>query len=191
MVLGEAFIRTIPPAAPSEMLLAGVEALLVDDGFQIRSTLSQGALSTAESFLSWSKVNDTEFTSFSTDIVHDLEAVFSRVPSTLRLKVQREKMWGYYHTVRSSVHYRQKWCRALEKIPGCESSPIFYQYITDNIFRQLVKIRFPLSTGIPSTHQHGTDLSEGCWGEPTQESGHPQMSAASPKPSLGYRSTTK
>ena len=79
-------IRTIPPAAPSEMVLAGVEALLVDDEFQIRSTFLQGALSTAESFLSWSKVNDTEFTSFSTDIVGDLEAVFSRIPFALRHK---------------------------------------------------------------------------------------------------------
>ena len=155
--LGEVLIRIIPSTAPSEMLHTAVRELLADEEFKIRSSLSRSAVSTAASFLSWSEVNDNTFKSFSTEIVCDLEVAFSHVTSTLRHRVQREKMWGYYHVVRSSLPFRQKWIGILEKIPGCEPSPIFFQYVTDNMFRQLLKIRFPITT-VQSTHQHSGGL---------------------------------
>lgn len=88
----------------------------------------------------------------------DPEAVFSRVRFTVGNRVQREKLWGYYHTVRSLVSFRQKWIGVLESIiPGCTPSPIFFQYVTDKIFLQLLKIHLPLTTVQP-VHQQSCEL---------------------------------
>ena len=43
-------------------------------------------------------------------------------------------------------------------IPGCKSSHIFYQYLTDNIFRQLIKIKFPADATVQPANQYNVDL---------------------------------
>ena len=43
-------------------------------------------------------------------------------------------------------------------IPGCKPSPIFYQYLIDNIFRQLIKIKFPTNATVQPANQYSVDL---------------------------------
>ena len=76
----------------SEMLLAAVEALLADNGFSVNSSLSEDAVTSATLFRSWGNANSIMFESVATEIVCELEAIFTKYSSTLRLKVQREKM---------------------------------------------------------------------------------------------------
>ena len=139
------------------MMLLAVKDLLADKGFEITSSLSTTAVSTAKTFFSWCEENGAECQSFSTEILSDLQSVFSRIKSTVRPRVQREKMWGYYHIVRSSLLFRQKWIIVIDNIPGGTPSPIFFQYVTDKIFRQLVKIRSPVET-LRSTHHNRDEL---------------------------------
>ena len=50
-------------------------------------------------FRSWGNANSIMFENVATEIVCELEAIFTKYSSTLRLKVPREKMWAYYHIV--------------------------------------------------------------------------------------------
>ena len=98
------------------------------------------------------------FENVTTEIVCDLEAIFTKHSSTLQLKVQREKMWCYYRIVWSSVSFKQKWLNVLQMIPGSKPAPIFYQYLIDNIFRQLIKIKFPTNATVQPANQYSVDL---------------------------------
>ena len=60
--------------------------------------------------------------------------------------------------VRSSPSFKQKWLNVLQMIPGCKSSPIFYLYLTDNIFQQLIKIKFPTDATVQPANQCSVDL---------------------------------
>ena len=60
--------------------------------------------------------------------------------------------------VRSSLSFKQKWLNVLQMIPGCKSSPTFYQYLTDNIFRRLIKIKFPADATVQPANQYSVDL---------------------------------
>ena len=60
--------------------------------------------------------------------------------------------------VRSSLCFKQKWLNVLQMISGCKSSPTFYQYLTDNIFQQLIKIKFPANATVQPANQYSVDL---------------------------------
>ena len=59
--------------------------------------------------------------------------------------------------VRSLLSFKQKWLNVLQMIPGCKSS-IFYQYLTDNIFQQLIEIKFPADATVQPANQYSVDL---------------------------------
>ena len=65
--------------------------------------------------------------------------------SSVRIEVQREKMWGNYHSVPASCSYRERWIKLLQQIPECEACPIFYQFLTNHIFKNLIKQHFPVA----------------------------------------------
>ena len=99
------------------------------------------------------------FENVATEIVCELEAIFTKYSSTLRLKVPREKMLSHCSMiVRSSLSFKQKWLNVLQMIHGCKSSPIFYLYLTDNIFQQLIKIKFPTDATVQPANQCSVDL---------------------------------
>ena len=75
-----------------------------------------------------------EFDGFALQLVSELETAFW--PSSgghKRMKVQREKMWGQYHLIRSSAVFRERWFGILQLLHGCHPCPVFYQYVTDNV----------------------------------------------------------
>ena len=43
-------------------------------------------------------------------------------------------------------------------IPGCKPAPISYKYLIDNIFRQLIKIKFPTNATVRPANQYSDDL---------------------------------
>ena len=56
---------------------------------------------------------------------------------------QREKLWGSFHRLRSCPSYKTFWSRFLQS-RDCEADPIFYQYVSDSVFKELVKKHYPL-----------------------------------------------
>ena len=88
---------------------------------------------------SQSAENKPCFDGFASQLVSELETALQ--PSSggyKRLRVQREKMWGQYHLIRSSAVFRERWLGILQPLHGCTPCPVFYQYVTD-VFKQLIK----------------------------------------------------
>ena len=129
----------------SEMFLKAVEKILEDDGFRIPSPLAAAARETAASLLTWCQnpANQQALSTFSALLVAKLEPAFAQ--SGRKLQVQREKMWGTYHAIRSSDEFHSSWVRLLQESLGCAACPIFYWYVTDKVFWSLLVMHFPVT----------------------------------------------
>ena len=53
-------------------------------------------------------------------------------------------MWTSYHSVRTSESYLSDWQAFLQKSDNVFVSSIFCQYIGDYVFKQLIKLHYPL-----------------------------------------------
>ena len=134
------------------MFVIGVEKVLEDDGFQIPSPLAVAARETATTVLAWCRDpgNEQALSTFSSQLVSKLQVAVSQ--QARKLQTQREKMWGMYHSIRSSDDFRTSWEKFLHESPGCEACPIFYQYVTDKVFKRLIFMYFPVAQS-----EHHTD----------------------------------
>ena len=130
---------------PCERLKAAVMAVLEDDGFSLPSELARKARATATRVLTWSSEpnNLPMLTAFARELLQLLEeCLTSRQPS----QSQREKMWEAYHKLRTSAVFKSLWVRFLDTSTAGEACPIFYQYVTDKLFKASIMQHFPVST---------------------------------------------
>ncbi len=120
--------------------------LLADEGFQLPSSLASAAQKTAKKVQAWCRnpASQQALTAFSTKLVTQLESAFTSTAT--KFQARKEKMWGNYHTIRASDKFSSGWKQFLQESPGCEACPIFYQYITDKIFKRLIEIRYPVAS---------------------------------------------
>ena len=63
-------------------------------------------------------------------------------------------MWGTFHQLRCSQSFRAMWNSFLTKTLAVDACPIFYQYITDTFFRNMIKQQFQLTN---QEEQGGSD----------------------------------
>lgn len=79
--------------------------------------------------------------------------------SLVAVRHKQEQMWGYYHCLRTSPEYQMLWESFLLNVQE-PANPTFFQHITDIVFRELVKVEFPVNevskkpvdTSPPPTH---------------------------------------
>ena len=138
------------------MFLAAVEAVIKDEGFTVPSPLAVNAVKCATELLKWSHKEDNRgsLDNLASKLATTLE---SAIFSSIHLKVQREKMWGQYHAVRSSEHFQEFWSEVLQNVQGCNTCPIFYQFVTDHVFRKLLRLHFPVNK-LPDTAHNSSPL---------------------------------
>ena len=87
--------------------------------------------------------NQPKLNSFAKQLTTDLKGCF--VSSGKIEKHRRERMWGKYHRLRTSDSFRLQWSTFLQESVSAQASwPTFYQYITDVIFKELIKQQFPI-----------------------------------------------
>ena len=130
--------------ASSELLRTAVQMVLKDVGFDIPSEPARRARALGEKYLEWCQEdkNERDFQLFSEDLVKDVEACFTSLPTA---KARRERMWERYFKYRSSSEFTHKWkdhLSAVEESP----SPLFYQFITDVIMEHLIRKHFPVTS---------------------------------------------
>lgn len=83
------------------------------------------------------------------------EAAVQKVVSALASCIgRRDKMWGLFHQTRTSSKFITTWEGLMVLTLHKVASPVFYQYITDDIFKQLVKQQYPL----PATSMEARSL---------------------------------
>ena len=130
------------------LLAKGVQALLKDESFALKTEPAMAARKIAEHLCDWIPGHQDEVSQFEAKLVDSLSTCMqSRAKSQ---KVRREKMWTRYHTLRTSTTYHTEWQVFLTSRASISAvSPMFYQYVCNFIFKELIFEHFPIteSTG--------------------------------------------
>jgi len=142
---GEHFYHTLEW---NEMFKSALQAILVDDGFKFPSDPARRALHIAAQLLSWcgDTANEDALTSF-VSLVFEL---FDRCISCTKQMVSHtkimEKIWGMFHQEHCLSSYRSSWSAFLATSLHCTdvADPIFYQFITDHMLKQMLKKMFTM-----------------------------------------------
>jgi len=124
--------------------MKAVDAVLSDDGFEVESPYTAAALKVASDIKKWHEhpENHTTLELFSHVLVLRLKACFTSKHKTMQLK--RESMWGAYHRLRASDTFRRDWKTFLHESFQVEAFPAFYQFVTHHMFKELLKMEYPL-----------------------------------------------
>lgn len=147
--------ETLGRLNPAEMLHNAVSLVLKDDVFKLPTLMSKKAVETAEKVLEWnseSAGSKQACEDFSYNIVSMLNGCFEDVTDIAKFQKQREKMWYQYHQIRSSTSFIECWTNFLE-LSSCEAAPVFYQYVTDSLMDQLIKLRYPIASNPASEEE--------------------------------------
>ena len=129
-----------------------LQALLKDSGFQIPSDSAKEAHLAVSEMLEWLTTPDNAAvaTPISQRIMAALSKCIPQGSTTSRAK--RERMWGKFYHTRTSTEFKELWIRLMQLSIGKSASPIFYQYITDVLFKTIVKCHFPVSPVVCQPH---------------------------------------
>ena len=121
-----------------------MKKLLDDKTFYLPSTPAARAVVTARKVQAWldSADNVQPATVFSSAVA---TALVGCIQGHSNLPVGREKIWGNFQQFRCSESYQSMWRIFLTESVLEQASPTFFQYITDSMFRDLLKHVFPLA----------------------------------------------
>ena len=146
-----------------ELLKDSVSSILVDDSFtRLPSSAAQNAHTTATQLLLWCDV--TENASVLDTFAADIWTLFNDVVNSADMlvsKLNKDKLWKSFHTLRTSESYEAKWIVFLKVSTTVKPCPIFYQYVSDYFFKLYLKSKIfhPGSYGITQcTSSASTDM---------------------------------
>ncbi len=127
------------------MIKRAVAAVLKDGGFRLSSVpaTTSTALSTATQLVEWmSKFdNQEELAVFAVKVMTCLRSCLPRRTATFR-KAHREAMWRSYFQLRTSRSFRSLWEDFVSKAVAVDVHPIFYQYVTNQLFQAIIEEKF-------------------------------------------------
>ena len=140
---------------------SAIQAVLGDAGFKFPSQPAQEALEIAGRLGSWCK--DTKNTEAMTTFVGKLFQVFDKCIqcSTRKLTHTKlmEKIWGAYYDECSQQSFRESWMEFLKNsVEHDRDSPIFYNFMTDTLFRSAIKQYFEIEESSQDTGQQADEL---------------------------------
>ena len=129
----------------SELLRAAVSRITEDEGFKLPTTQASASLATATKLLQWMNdhCNKEALEVFARKLIACLQTCFPGCSST-SLKTQREKMWKSFHLLHVSDSFVSLWYNFLDST-SLEKNPLFFQYVTDQVFQELITQRFTTS----------------------------------------------
>ena len=132
---------SLPPLLePSEKLFdRAVHRILEDDGFKVPSDLATSARSLASRLVTYHEKNSALVKAFSEQFVSRLKTCFSTKKS---FKLAKEAMWKAYHALRTSDSFNDEWIKFIEDALGEKPTPIFYQHVTHEVFKILIKTNY-------------------------------------------------
>ena len=110
-----------------------------DEGFKLETPLAAESLKAASALLEWSDgsaANKARASSFSKTLLQHLHHIFTD-------ELDREVMWCKFHTFRTSKDHFLLWGKFLRDSID-QGGPIFLQFVTNHIFKQLVAKPFCL-----------------------------------------------
>ena len=127
----------------AKLVVKAFKAILEDESFKLPSPQASAALKAASFMLEWVScgcdANKQCFDIFSSKLVKYLRICLPANPQ----QSDREEMWCRFHTLRTSKDFFILWNDFLKKSIQDGISPIFFQYITNHIFKEMIKHHFP------------------------------------------------
>ena len=67
-------------------------------------------------------------------------------------RAKRERMWGKFYHTRTLTEFKELWICLMQLSIGKSAFPIFYQYITDVLFKTMIKCHFPVHPVATQAH---------------------------------------
>ena len=116
-----------------------------DDAFKVESEYTCAAIKTSLTLKEWwtqSNSNEEHLSWFAHILVVRLQACFPCKHSTVALK--RERMWKSYFNLRTSNKFVSDWQDFILQSIGMKAFPAFYQFVTDQMFNELIKVEFTI-----------------------------------------------
>ena len=119
--------RNFPVFFPDsgDFFTRAVQAVILDEGFQVESLQARTALKTASLVLEWCREQDhgEKLDSFSHILVVWLKVCFASQHTTVQL--QKEWMWGAYHQLRTAETFVKDWRMFSANFVGQKAFPAF------------------------------------------------------------------
>ena len=129
-----------------------VRAVTEDKRFKLPSPQAADAFRAASAFCQW--CTEPEYNELLTTFAEELNAKLKTCfHSHSSLQRRREMMWGSYDQLRTSMSFKAHWTRFLEQSIGHHAGLAFVQFVTDTIFKELIKIEFSVSTATTTTSE--------------------------------------
>ena len=138
------YIKYLCTVEHNEMFITAVQAVLQDNGFKFPSPSAAEAVRIAQQLLPWCKnvANRDTLTAFAMQLFEVFDrCVAVHKDSKLSHSKRMEKIWGTFHMERCSQTYKACWSSFLSTSVQHHhtDSPIFYQFITDQLFKNTLK----------------------------------------------------
>ncbi len=128
----------------TEILLQAILLVSIDDGFSLPSVSAVNARELAHKFEAWlmeDRKNRLTLDKFAEELIIMLKACLPKDLLTRKSKKIREKMWEEYYKLRSSTGFTAFWKELLMPLEA-NPTPIFYQFVTDKVMEDLIKVHF-------------------------------------------------
>ena len=104
--------------------------------------LAAKARQCAEKLLQWMPENKPKAVTFAVTLVKSLKGCYCSRSKSVQTK--REKMWEKYYQLRSSDDFCLSWSNFIRESIKEEACPIFYQFVTDAVFEEVVIHHFAI-----------------------------------------------
>ena len=88
--------------------------------------------------------NFPKFQGFAAQIIDSLSNCLPLAKSMK--KIHRERMWGNFHQLRTSSTFCELWQEFTSEATGRRGSPLFYQRLTDVLFKNILEYIYNVST---------------------------------------------
>ena len=122
-----------------DVVLKAVQSIPEQDRFRS----SPSVLSTAIKLIDWMKngTNEKEHHEFCHKLVMKMRECFQYD----KLRLNKEKLWGLYHRMRTSEDFIKLWSDfMLSSVTVADPSPFFYQYVSTYVMKELIKKDHPV-----------------------------------------------
>ena len=93
--------------------------------------------------------NEGHLFTFSSSLMTYLKDCITK--STSKCRLRKEKLWGFFHQLRTSQRFTTLWTKFLEEYIKEKTSPILYQSLTYKLFKELVKAQHPKALSADDT----------------------------------------
>ena len=135
--------------------------MITDETFQVELEYTCAAVKTSQALQEWwlEFENREHLSWFAHILIVRLQTCFCCKHST-NVALKKQKMWRSFQTIRTSDTFVKDWKVIILQSVNLKAFPAFYQFVTDYIFTELIKLEFSIQRGEDDTESSMRPLTE-------------------------------